>query len=658
MALVPALLTFLFYLPLLHNGFVYWDDPAFITENPNIRSLGLSFFHWMWTTLDTGNWMPLSWFSLALDYRMMGLNPEIYHLTNLLFHGINTTLVFILGLRILRLGPWQKDVSNRSHDNLWVVFTALLTAILFGLHPIHVESVAWAAERRDVLYPFFYLLALLFYLDYAQSPQTMIKKFVACFGFFLLALMSKPMAVTLPLILLVMDLWPLSRFRSPSARILLEKIPFLLASLLLGVITILAQTKAGAIGPSDILPPAFRVMNALHSVIFYIVKMAAPIHLVPFYPIIHPQENTFSAANVSSALLVFLISFFSWRQWKKRPYLAAAWLFYLVSLSPALGFLQTGLQAAGDRFTYLPSLGLFLLFAGAATKLILRNRMVLIIFFAGLTLALGAGTWFQLGLWKDSITLWESVVRLYPDVSQLAHTNLGHSYEEARRLEDAIKEYNRALAIPPPNPHVFDLKGFTLFKEDRIDEAIEAFKSAIALAPEEDFALPYQHLWLAYQKKGLQLEALAVIEPAAQKYPDSAQCQFYLGISYWYARQTEKSVGAFQKALALEPDNTEYLVTLASLYQKQGNEKKAVDLYKEGIARLPQEPLYYLNLGKIYLAEGLYPNAVETLQTAVQLQPNNPEIYQFLGQTYEKQGQPELAAQHFEKAKMLGSQAH
>jgi protein O-mannosyl-transferase len=574
-ALVPALLTFLFYLPLLHHDFVYWDDPAFIIQNPNIRSLNPQFFHWMWTTLDTGNWMPLSWLSLALDYRWMGLNPEIYHLTNLLFHGINTTLVFILGLRVLRIAPGQKNGSIKGPDNLWVVLTALLAAILFGLHPIHVESVAWAAERRDVLYAFFYLLALLFYLDYAQSPEMRIKKCVACFGFFLLALMSKPMAVTLPLILLVMDLWPLARLRSPWTRIFLEKIPFLLASLLLGVITISAQSEVGAMGPVGGLPLAFRVMNAFHSVIFYLVKMAVPIHLVPFYPITHPEENTFTIANFASALLVFLISFFCWRQWKKRPYWAAAWLFYLVSLSPALGILQTGLQAAGDRFTYLPSLGLFLLFAGAATKFLLKHRAVLILFFAGLTLALGAGTWFQLGLWKDSISFWESVVRIYPDVSQLAQTNLGTSYEAAGRLEDALREYDGALALPPTNPHILDLKGLLLLKENRTDEAIEAFKSAIALEPVGDPTLPYQHLWLAYQKKGIQPEALAVVESATSQYPASARLQYYLGISDWYAHQPEKSEEAFQKAFALEPNNPEYLTSLASLYQKQGQSELA-----------------------------------------------------------------------------------
>jgi protein O-mannosyl-transferase len=657
-AFVPALLTFLFYLPLLHHDFVYWDDPAFITQNPNIRFLNPQFFHWMWTTLDTGNWMPLSWLSLALDYHWMGLNPKIYHLTNLLFHGINTTLVFILGLKVLQVTSRQRDGSIKDQDNLWVLLTALLTAILFGLHPIHVESVAWAAERRDVLYAFFYLLALLFYLDYAQSPQMRIKKLIVCFGFFLLALMSKPMAVTLPLILLVMDLWPLARLRSPWARILLEKIPFLLASLVLGIITISAQSGVGAMGPSGGLTLAFRVMNAFHSVIFYLVKMAVPIHLVPFYPIIHPEENTFTAVNFTSALLVLLISFFCWRQWKKEPYWAAAWLFYLISLAPALGILQTGIQAAGDRFTYLSSLGLFLLFAGIATKLLLKNRAVLILFFGGLTLALSAGTWFQLVLWKDSISLWESVVRIYPDVSQLAETNLGTSYEAAGRLEDALREYNRALTLPPTNPHVLDLKGLLLLKEGRIDEAIEAFKSAIALEPVGDPTLPYQHLWLAYEKKGLQPEALAVVESATSKYPASALLQYYLGISDWYAHQAEKSEEAFQKAFALEPDNPEYLTSLASLYQKQGRDKEAIDLYKEGIEKLPQEPVYYLNLGKIYLAKNLFPNAVEMLQTAAQIQTNNPEIFQFLGQAYEKQGQPELAAQSFERAKILGNPGH
>ncbi len=655
---LSTLLTFLFYIPLFHNDFVFWDDPIFIIQNPNIRSLNASFFYWMWTTLDTGNWMPLSWLSLAFDYQLMGLNPQIYHLTNLIFHLINTTLVFLLSYKVLTIGFSLKEPSRFIQNHSWILLTSFLTAILFGLHPIHVESVAWAAERRDVLYSFFYLLSLIFYLDYVSSLNKSIAKWILCFLFFLLSLMSKPMAVSLPIVLWIMDFWPFRRLRSPWGKILLEKIPFLMTSLLLGVITFSAQSQAGAMGSHGGLPFSFRVMNAFHSFIFYLVKMAVPIHLVPFYPLLHPQENAFTFVNIASVLLVFLITFFCWKHWKKRPYLAGAWTFYLVCLLPASGILQTGLQAAGDRFTYLPSWSLFLLFSAVFSKLLLRNRAILAVSVGCLTIALGSATWNQLGIWNNSIVFWESVELVYPDVSQLVQSNLGQSYDHAGRLEDALKEYDRALAIPPLNPYILDLKAQVLLKENKIDEAIEALKSAIKLETEGDPTVPYLHLWMAYQAKGLQPEALSLMELATQKYPNSAPCQFYLGISYYNSKQLENTQKAFQKALNLEPTNPEYLVSLASLYQKQGQEKEAVDLYKQGIEKVPQEPRCYLNLGKIYLAQGLYSNAINVFKTAAQIQPNDPEIFQTLGMAYERQGQRDLAAQSYERAKYLENQTH
>ena len=295
--LLPVLLTSFFYLPVLKNNFVNWDDAEVIQENIHIRYLNLDSLHWMFTTFLSGNWIPLTWLSFAVDYRLGGLNPLIYHLDNLVLHGLNTLVVFFLSLKLLGRMPRQETFGAGQGILNWKWMAAFLTAILFGLHPIHTKSVAWATERKDLLSGFFFFTSLWVYLDYAANKKN--SSYLICLGLFLLALLSKPMAVTLPLVLLLLDFYPLERLSGQWTKRVLEKIPFWAASLLSGWITIIAQSQSKAFSAMDKLPMLFRISNAFHSVDFYLAKMFIPLDLAAFYPL-PPDQNIFSIPYLAS----------------------------------------------------------------------------------------------------------------------------------------------------------------------------------------------------------------------------------------------------------------------------------------------------------------------------------------------------------------------
>ncbi len=657
-----ALITVLFYLPVLHNGFINWDDPISIIQNYPIRSFNLDSLKWMFTSFHTGNWIPLTWLSLALDYAIGKLDPRVYHLHNLLLHIINTLLVFFLSLKILQLAAQANDkIKNRlssfsGKDRMQLInpeiWAASLTALLFGLHPIHVESVAWATERKDLLFSLFFLSSLLLYLHQVSSGSEKLWKWIACWGLFALSLLSKSMGVTLPCIFLLLDAWPLQRIRSHFSKVLLEKIPFFLLSLAIAILTIFSQAHAGAMSEMAKLPLDFRIMNAFHSLIFYMWKMVVPIGLVPLYPMGHQGFQAFSDANVMAAFLVILISLVCFYYRKTMPYLVTVWLYYIITLLPVLGIIQVGSQAAADRYTYIPSISLFLLFSATAVAF-LSHRVVLTSFMTILVGALGFLTIKQIAIWKESISLWESAAKAYPDLSIVIHANLGNAYNQFGQtdqslLSKALREYNRAIALRQPHAFIYDGKGIVLLNQGHLDEAIEAFHQSIALDP--NCGSPHRNLWFAYERKGLPDLALASILESIRVEPTCAEAYNTLGISYGRMNQYEKSIDAFQRALAIDPENSKYLINLATTYQRCGKLDQSIEWYKKGIVLNANESIYFLNLANTYLLKGMVLEAIEMLKTALRLEPQNANVFQKLAIAYEMLGQKELAMQHYEKA--------
>ncbi len=336
-----------------------------ITNNVQIRRIDWDSLRWMFTNFPTGNWIPLTWLSFALNYHWGGLDPRVFHATNVLLHALNCLLVFLTCLRLMSHLPEGQADGKASRAKAFGLPIAFMTALLFGIHPIHVESVAWATERKDVLYAFFYLGALALYLNKPFSFEPKGFRYWACLGLYLLALMAKPMAITLPLIFLILDGWPLGRWRLEHFKILKEKIPFFVPAFGALLVTVVSHKPTLSYSQSGV--EWIWLMNAFRSLVFYPLKMLWPQGLTAYYPLPPQLTGFYLLENFCAAAAVMAVSFFAFRYRFKAPSLAAAWLFYVVTLLPVLGIIQTGSQAAADRYTYLASLGFFLpLSAGVA----------------------------------------------------------------------------------------------------------------------------------------------------------------------------------------------------------------------------------------------------------------------------------------------------
>ncbi len=645
------LVVILFYLPVLHNDFVNWDDKDAITDNPAIRHLDWAFVKWMFTTYTTGNWMPLTWFSFVLNYRMGGLDPRIFHATNVLFHCFNTVLVFGVCLRILRAIPDGEASGALARAKDFALPIAFLTALLFGLHPIHVESVAWATERKDVLYSFFYLGSLYLYLDYAFSGwKTKTLKWGSLF-LYLLSLLSKPMAVTLPFVFLVLDYWPLRKFFRDFPKALKDKAPFFALALGSTLVTFLSHEKTLSYAQSGV--EFYWILNAFRSIVFYLLKMAWPSGLTGYYPFPPQITPVYLLEDFCAVGLVILAFYYSYRLRQKAPYLITAWAYYIVTLAPVLGFIQTGSQAAADRYTYLPSLAFFLLFSAGVARWVSYNRLLFGVISFALAAVIGLLTVIQIGTWKNTQVLWERVTEVYPDENADAYSRLGVAYLKAHRYDEALAAFSRASAIPPPLARTFHGLGTALVYKDKIPEAIQAFEYALTLDPQ--LIGPRLNLWNVYERLGQHEMAIEQMKEAIRLEPTSALFQNNLGVSDGFLKRYSEAEAAFAKAHQLDPQNTEYLVNLATICEWEGKTQDAMAWYRKGIISNPNEAVYFLKIGDIYLSEGLKLQALRSLQEAWKLHPTTAKITQQIGEDFEKLGKADLAAECFAESQRLSN---
>ena len=550
--LLPVVLTLIVYFPSLHNQFVNWDDTEAIQWNPHLRALTAHNLYWMLTAFHLGNWIPLTWISLALDYQVSGLDPWRYHFHNLLLHCLNTVWVYLLSVQLLHRMEKTRVNEIRVFDRKQILPTAFLAALLFGLHPLHVESVAWATERKDVLYGFFFLLSLLLYLDYGSYSKPNDWKLHGCLGLFFLSLISKPMAITLPFVFLVLDLWPLDRVRNFGSRVWKEKISFLVLALLFLAVSVLAQAQAGSYSNLSQIPISYRIMNLLHTPFYYLSKMVFPVGLTTLYPI--DLRKTYSPEYVIYAMGTAFSIAYGFFFWKKRPYLAVAGLFYLICLLPVIGILQIGSQAAADRFTYLPSLGPFLLFSALSVRLLFHKRFVWFPLVIGLTISLSIGTIQQTRTWENTITLWENVLRIIPRNCQIAHANLADGYLKVGRWADAILEFDRGIRLGPPSAFSHDWKGFTLMEMGRLEEAANELNVALQLEPLNPRI--HLHLGMAYERLGRLPEALMEYQSAVQYDPDFSEAYYEIGMVDLGQKKLGEAKIALQRAHMLDPDNS------------------------------------------------------------------------------------------------------
>jgi tetratricopeptide (TPR) repeat protein len=608
-ALLLALATLLVYLPATRSSFLNYDDDDYVTSNYVVQN-GLTFagIQWAFTTVHASNWHPLTWLSHMADCEFFGLNPAAHHFVNVLFHAANAALLFVLLLRLT--------------NALWPV---AFVAALFAWHPLHVESVAWIAERKDVLSTFFALLALLSYTRYVQENCRRSLWFALIF--FALGLMSKPMLVTLPFVMLLLDYWPLQRipiFKIPAARrLLLEKWPFFLLMIISCSLTYLAQ-RGTAVASLELVPLSFRFENMPVAYVVYLSKIFCPASLAVIYPMpTNFQLPPFTVA-VSAAVLIS-VSAAVWLGRKRAPYLAVGWLWFIGMLVPVIGLVQVGAQTLADRYTYLPAIGLFIMVAFGARDLASRFQLPKMVVAAPAALILAAClavTENQLRYWRNGEALFRHALAVTKD-NYIAHINLGVALELEGRLDEAVAENRAAEAIAPDRYQIHNNLGNCLDHLGKSIEALAEYREAVRL----NTKLPEFHnsLGIVLNELGRYDEALVEFTNAARLNPAYPWAHFEMAMALLKQGRDAEAVAALHEALMRDPDDLHILTVsahvLASIPNPQVRDgktalilaTKANDLSGGGQAIV-------LNaLGMAQAEAGDFTNAIAVTQKALDL---------------------------------------
>lgn len=482
-----AAATVAVYWQVIDFDFVNFDDGVYVVDNPYVHAgLTRETVRWALTATYQCTWQPLTWMSYMLDATVAGVDPMMFHATNVALHLANTFLVFWV-LRAFLGFKWR----------------AAFVAMLFAVHPMHVESVAWVAERKDVLSTLFWLLAMAAYLRYTRDREP--RKHLTVVVLFALGLMAKPMVVTLPLVLLLLDYWPLGRFAREIEKrgslyragreLVAEKMPLFVLSAASALVTsytmYLAPRASGAIPVAELsLPFGVRLANALVSYAAYIVRAFWPAKLAVFYP--HPGYSLPSWQVVGATVLLAGVTAFVFRQARARPYLLVGWLWYIVTLLPAIGIMQPGMHGMADRFTYIPFIGVFIMIAWGVPDLLAGLRrgrtLVLASSSAAAMLALVTVSYIQVGYWRDTVTLFERALQVTPPNS-VSHHALGCALHARGDLEGALKHYVAALRFDPRNPKILNDAGTALYEMGDIDGAMPYYVRALSIKPNFPMAL-------------------------------------------------------------------------------------------------------------------------------------------------------------------------
>jgi len=646
-AISVFLVVLFLYTPALKNDFVNWDDDACIYENIHIRSLDIKSLRWMFTSFHVGNWHPLTWLSHALVYSLWELDPRMHHLINIILHAINTLLVFFLSIKLMSLwratadhmSSAKADISTLPQD----LMVASTTALLFGLHPLSVESVAWVTERKGLLSAFFALLSILSYLTYASTIHRKHRSiwFGTSLLLFLFALMSKPIAVTLPVTLILLDIYPLKRINlypdktDKKLTVFLEKIPFFSLSIVSSIVTVMAQQSGGAIKGLEEFYLDERLLNAIRSLAFYLGKMIIPLKLVPFYPLPTHIQWLDSQCLLSALLLSAITGGCIWMVKRGRYLFLIVWLYYVITLFPTLSIIQIGGHAAADRHTYLPGLSIFLL-SGIGASLIFKRipRMrfkagLLLGFICIVLLILGQLTIRQIRVWQNSEVLWNYVVSVFPKSAAIAHFNLGAAYFDHEKIDESMVEYKRALLIEPDYAEVYYGLGAAYFRQGKIDKAMVEYKRALSIKP--DYAEAHDLLGVAYAKKGNLKEAIMEHKKSLTINPSYAIGFSNLGFAYAEKGDLDDAIISYEKALSINPHMEATFYNLGLVYYKKGILDKAVLSFLRALELNPSYAKACYSLGLAYYYKRNYKLAIVNFDKAAELGYGvNPELMEFL----------------------------
>jgi tetratricopeptide (TPR) repeat protein len=605
------------FLPTLRNDFINFDDPVYVTENVHVN-LGLSWasFKWAFHGTDGGIWLPLTWISHMLDCQIYGLKPWGHHLTSVLIHATTTVFVFLWLFRMTG-AKWRSFV----------------VAALFGLHPLRVESVAWVAERKDVLSVMFWFLTLLAYTEYAKrrTEHSGTKKVYALtLLFFVLGLMCKPMLVTLPFVLLLLDYWPLNRLqdRKSVSQLLFEKWPFFVLSMLGSVIAYTAEKHEKIVVSLALLPPSYRIENALISYVQYIGKTFWPQNLCVFYP--YPEHISLVTVCLAAILLV-IVSVVSIWQWRRQPYLLIGWLWFLGTLLPVIGLVQLGEQAMADRYTYIPEIGLLfcVVWGGyALTKTWKRQVLILSMTAMAVIIACMMLTYRQIGYWRDNETLFGHAIAITED-NETAHMQRGVALLQEGYVNEAMGDFQKSLEINPHDDDVYDYIGVALCQLGRTNEAIAFYKKALEINP--TVAEGYNNMGSASFQMGRTTEAINYFQKSLEIQPnDALECD-NLGLALSKLGRTAEAIDCYKKGLTINPDDAETYSDLGSALYQQGRMDEAIACYKKVLELKPDNVPAYNNLGTVLCQVGRMDEAISYFEKSLQIEPNDTAIYRNLG---------------------------
>ncbi len=570
------------------HQFINFDDPGYVTKNPVIKGgLTAAGVAWAFTSTAMSNWHPLTWVSHMVDVQLFGLNPAGHHLMSVGLHALCALLLFLLLTRVTG-----------------AVWRSFVVAALFALHPLHVESVAWVAERKDVLSCFFWLLTILAYSYYVKRPGK--KWYLTTLICFILGLMAKPMVVTLPLVLLLLDYWPFNRFATANGQtqepapmehffaLLKEKVPFFLLSALSAAVTIYGQHKGGALATLVKVPADLRIENALVSYIKYIVLMFWPHDLAMLYPF--PKSIPLWQA-IGSAFLLGAVSLAVVRFRKRFPYLLTGWFWYLITLLPVIGLIQVGGQALADRYTYIPLTGLFIICCWLLPDLLggWRYRNATVACMAGLVISsLAAVTWHQLGYWKDSITLYRHTIAVTSD-NYLILNNYGSALDERGDLAGAYGMFRETLRVNPRSAMAYNNLGALFVRWGNYADAAEFYGRALEITP--DNALALSGMGKALAGLGRFDEAIWHYERALKNEPDNADTHLNLAILLLKTGRHDEAMSHFETTLRLEPGSAKALINMGAELAGEGRMEEAVGYFTRAVELDPKSVEAHFNRG-------------------------------------------------------------
>ncbi len=681
--------------------FINYDDPDYITKNVHVQhGITMESIWWAFTTANAGNWHPLTWVSHMLDVQVFGLNPHLHHLVNLLFHVASTLLLFFVFHRMTR-APWK----------------SAFVAALFGLHPLHVESVAWVAERKDVLSTFFWMLTMAAYVRYAGNPR--LKSYLAVLIFFALGLMSKPMLVTLPFVLLLLDYWPLGRMQGAGSTkrraletvagsreqgagsgealsankkkgksgkkpapgsgpgrtsrgvalegnradrkyqwaligpLFREKIPLFALAALSSVVTFIVQQKGGAVASFEGFTLNVRITNAFVSYIIYIAKTIWPDKLAVYYP--HP--GSWPLWQVMGAVFLFTaVTVMVIRTAKRFPYLAVGWLWYAGTLVPVIGIVQVGSQAMADRYTYIPLIGLFIVAAWGIPELTARRRYgreALSVLSASILICLFSLTWTQAGYWTNSLTLYDHDLKATRPNVHVL-CNRGSAYEELGDHLAAISDYSRAIELNPGCAVAYYNRGLANCKLGDFRQAISDYGKAIEINPEHSAA--YFNMGVAYEELGNNGQAISNYGRAIEFNPRYEDARYNRGAAYYRLGDYRQAISDYNSVIETNPNRAEAYNNRGAAYEALGNIMEAISNFNRAIEINPGCADAYYNRGLAYEELDNDRQAISDYGKAIQINPDYGDAYNGRGIAYRKLGDQRRAIEDLKTAARLNNE--